>query len=181
MSTSAETSIPTPRLAHVVLRTKKYQEMQDFWITLLNAEVAYKNDSVCFLRYDDEHHRIAIATHAGLDDVSPSAVGLDHIAFTFESFGDLIRTYLRLEAAGLTPTWTVNHGPTLSMYYTDPDGNRGELQIDRFRTVEEANAFMASEIFERNPIGITLDPADLARRFLAGEPVESLTAYQDQT
>jgi len=31
----------------------------------------------------------------------------------------------------------VNHRPTTSMYYRDPDGNRVELQIDNFPTAKE--------------------------------------------
>jgi hypothetical protein len=46
------------------------------------------------------------------------------------------------------------------MYYTDPDGNRIETQVDNFDTIEEANAYMASTAFAENPIGIDFDPDD---------------------
>ncbi len=83
-------------------------------------------------------------------------------------------TYERLKAAGIVPVWTINHGPTTSMYYADPDGNKVELQIDNFDTAEELNAFFRSGEFARNPIGINFDPEALARRFHQGVPISDL-------
>lgn len=39
------------------------------------------------------------------------------------------------------------------MYYTDPDGNLIETQVDNFDSAEEANGFMALKAFEENAIG----------------------------
>ena len=47
-------------LAHVVLRTARYQELVDFWTMFLGATITHKDDTLAFLRYDEEHHRIAI-------------------------------------------------------------------------------------------------------------------------
>jgi hypothetical protein len=62
------------------------------------------------------------------------------------------------------------------MYYRDPDGNRVELQIDNFATAAEGEAWMRSAAFADNPIGVELDPDDLAARFRAGVPVAELVA-----
>ena len=70
--------------------------------------------------------------------------------------------------------WCVNHGPTTSMYYRDPDGNLLETQTDNFDTPEEANDFMASESFMQNPVGTDFDPQDLIRRLKAGEDHASI-------
>ena len=61
-----------------------------------------------------------------------NARGLEHVAFTYASLGDLLDTYERLRELGITPYWSINHGPTTSLYYRDPDGNGIELQIDSF-------------------------------------------------
>ena len=53
----------------------------------------------------------------------PDASGLLHIAFTFGSLQDLALAYLQRKENGILPYWCVNHGPTTSMYYKDPDGN----------------------------------------------------------
>jgi hypothetical protein len=60
------------------------------------------------------------------------------------------------------------------MYYADPDGNRVELQIDNFATVEEGEAWMHSPAFDRNPIGVEFDPDELVRKFESGVPVAEL-------
>lgn len=56
--------------------------------------------------------------------------GLHHVAFTFPSMGELLDNDARLRDRGIRPFFCVNHGPTTSIYYRDPDGNRIELQID---------------------------------------------------
>ncbi len=97
-----------------------------------------------------------------------------HVAFTFASMGELLDNYERLAARGIRPFRSINHGPTTSMYYVDPDGNRVELQIDNFATAEEGQAWMLSPAFDRNPIGVEFDPDELVRKFQAGVPVAEL-------
>ena len=122
-----------------------------------------------FLTYDDEHHRIAIINRPDLADRPENAVGMDHCAFTYASLEDLFATYERLRDQGITPYWCINHGPTLSMYFRDPDGNQMELQIDVFDTNEGVNAWMAQSDFMTNPIGVKFDPDDLLARYRGGE------------
>lgn len=162
------------KLAHVVLRTGNYQEMIKFYKLFLGAEVSYENDFLCFLRYDDEHHRIAII---GLPGTSPKVLGssgLEHTAFTFDSLDDLLLSYQQRKDLGIEPVWCVNHGPTTSMYYNDPDGNQIETQVDNFDTVEEANDFMASKYFAENPIGTDFDPEEVRKRLASGESPQSI-------
>jgi len=73
------------------------------------------------------------------------------------------------------PYWPVHHGTTLSLYYTDPDGNRMEFQVD-CGTVEEAKALMETPEFAANPVGVMFDPDDLLMRFERGEDEAALTA-----
>lgn len=160
--------------AHAVLKTSRFEEMVKHWKTLLNAEIAHEDPMFCFMTYDDEHHRLAIVGIPGLEDNTGQTAGLDHLAYTYASIDDLIATYDRLKAADITPAWCVNHGPTLSMYYNDPDGNRAELQIDLFTTAEQANDFIRSDAFTDNPIGIKFDPEELFTRYKNGEPLSDL-------
>lgn len=156
------------KLAHIVLRTSQYAEMVDWYSTVLGATISFEvPGSLCFLTYDDEHHRVAIGTLPGLAERPEQAVGLDHVAFTYRTLGDLIHTYERLTGLGIAPFWTINHGPTMSFYYRDPDRNHVELQVDNFTTAEEIDHYLATE-FPKNPIGVEFDPEDLARKFHAG-------------
>ena len=162
------------KLAHIVRRTSRFDEMLGWYRTVLGAEVVHSDGILAFLTYDDEHHRIAIAGIPGLPDQSPLAAGTDHVAFTHADLGDLLHTYARLKCEGIEPYWCINHGPTTSMYYKDPDGNRVELQVDNFPTAEETNRWIRSGDFAKNPIGVVFDPEELLARYRAGEPAEQL-------
>lgn len=143
--------------------------MVAFYKAFLGAHATYENDLLSFLTYDDEHHRIAIANIPGTLDKASNSAGLEHIAFTFNSLGDLLKAYQLRKARKIMPVWCVNHGPTTSIYYQDPDGNQIETQVDNFETVEEANSMMGSAEFMENPFGVDFDPENLMRRVQSGE------------
>lgn len=164
------------KLAHIVLRTPRFAETVAWWRTVLGAEPRHENEFISFLTYDDEHHRLAIISSPKLGENDRRSAGLEHVAFTYASLDDLLTTYERLKAEGISPVAPINHGMTLSMYYADPDGNQVELQIDTM-TPEQAEAFMASDVFAANPIGVRYDPDDLVERRRAGESVASLVEY----
>jgi catechol-2,3-dioxygenase len=177
--------MPPTKLAHVVYQTNRMPEMRDFYATVLGGRVIYENPHLCFVTYDDEHHRVAFVDFGPLaprdraagSELGPKATeqpGLHHVAFTFGSMGELLDNYVRLREHGIRPFFCVNHGPTTSMYYCDPDGNRIELQIDNFATAEEGQAWMSSAAFDRNPIGVEYDPDELVKKFRAGVPVAEL-------
>jgi catechol-2,3-dioxygenase len=163
------------KLAHIVRRTSRFDEMLRWYETVFGARIVHSDGMLAFLTYDDEHHRFAIACLPGLEDQPAMAAGTDHVAFTYESLGDLLHTYARLRDAGILPYWCINHGPTTSMYYKDPDGSRVELQVDNFPTAEECNRWMRRSDFAANPIGVVFDPEALLARYRAGEPLETLT------
>ncbi|MEL6982050.1 MAG: VOC family protein [Actinomycetota bacterium] len=165
------------KLAHLVLRTPRFDESVAWWTTVLGAETRHQNDFLAFLTYDDEHHRLAIVSMPHLGPNDRKAAGMEHIAFTYADLDALLSTYVRLKAEGITPVAPVNHGMTLSMYYADPDGNQVELQVDSMDAAK-AEAFMASDVFAANPIGVGFDPDDLVARRAAGESVDQLVAYE---
>ncbi|MEV0028409.1 VOC family protein [Nocardia sp. NPDC050793] len=162
------------KLAHIVLRTNRLQEMTDWYLHVLEGHVSFANDMLAFMTYDDEHHRVAFIATGATEQPTDAHTGMHHMAFTYASLGDLLGNYTRLKADGVQPFWTINHGPTVSMYYRDPDGNQIELQIDSFATEEEAQAFFESDDFATNPIGVDFVPEELIARFEAGEPLAEL-------
>ena len=169
-----EAKISPAKLAHFVLLTRDLPRLRDWYLTVLEGRVAYQDPLLCFITYDDEHHRIAIGALPGVEERAPGLrVGLHHTAFTYGGLGDLLHTYRRLKRRAIEPYWSINHGPTTSMYYRDPDGNRVELQIDNFGSAEEASDFMRAH-FAENPIGIVFEPEELIARYEAGEPFEAL-------
>lgn len=156
-------------LAHVVLRTASLNGMVEFYTTFLGGSVTHGNEMISFITYDEEHHRIALIGIPGTTPKMSTSSGLEHIAFTFATLSDLLLSYRQRKARGISPVWCVNHGPTTSIYYKDPDGNMLETQVDNFDTIEEANAFMTSECFSQNPIGTDFDPENLITRIKNGE------------
>jgi catechol-2,3-dioxygenase len=162
------------KLAHFVLRTGQMKTMLDWYVLVLDGRVTHEGEYLSFMTYDEEHHRVAFAATGASERPDDKCTGLQHVAFTYSSLGDLIGTYKRLKAMGIQPTVTINHGPTTSIYYADPDGNNIELQIDNFETLQEAEQFFESDAFAENPVGVLFDPDELAARFEAGEPVAEL-------
>ena len=171
---AAKPVISPQRLAHVVLRSSQLPALVDWYTTVLGATVVFSDGNLAFLAYDDEHHRIAVLNIPGLQRQPDGIAGVHHMAFTYGSLSDLVATYERLDKKSIRPVTCINHGPTTSMYYADPDGNQVELQIDNYDTVEEAGKFFYSPAFAMNPIGVDFDPEDLTRRFHAGEDEASI-------
>jgi catechol-2,3-dioxygenase len=173
LPTSSQRIAPQ-KFAHVVLKTASFDAVVAWYATVLQARVTFRNDFIAFLTYDDEHHRVAVLNSPGSPAPAPEAAGVHHIAYTYGDLGQLLSTYRRLKASGIEPARCINHGPTISMYYRDPDGLRVELQVDVFATTDEAHAYFTSSDFAENPIGVIFDPERLIRDYEAGRALEEL-------
>jgi catechol-2,3-dioxygenase len=168
-------TISPTKFAHVVYRTRRFDQMLEWYETVFGAKVRYQNPALAFLSYDDEHHRFAFANLSlfqpdGTEVDRHGVVGVDHVAYTYASLHDLFETYAQLKEKGITPYWCVHHGITISMYYADPDGNQMEFQVDCFDTNEDSNAFMYGPGFTSNPIGVEFDPDEWLARLRDGAP-----------
>jgi catechol-2,3-dioxygenase len=162
------------KFAHVVYRTRRFEQMLQWYETVFDARVQHQNPVLAFLTYDDEHHRFAFANMSvlqpdGTETDRRGVIGVDHVAYSYASLHDLFENYAQLKEKGITPYWCVHHGITVSMYYADPDGNQMEFQVDSFRSSDEANAFINST-FTANPVGVEFDPEDWLARLRAGAP-----------
>lgn len=105
VKTEPNGSIKSPsRLAHFVLRTSRFEELVAWYTFVLNAAPAYKDDGIAFLYYDEEHHRVAFLNVPGLAEQPDGITGLSHVAFTYDSLGDLLGNYARLKEAGILPS-----------------------------------------------------------------------------
>ena len=73
------------RFVHVVYRTRRFEQMIDWYRAVFDCKVQYQNPVLAFLTYDDEHHRVALIN---LSAVKPEAdagerrgtIGVDHDA-----------------------------------------------------------------------------------------------------
>ena len=167
--------IAPAKLAHVVLKTppERVKLVLDWYKTVLEAEAMFETDHFGFVCYDSEHHRVAVLGLPGTKDRVDGLAGMHHMAFTYANLSDLAHTYNRLKGESITPEYSINHGPTTSMYYFDPDRNLVELQVDNVPEEKFAEYFANGE-FTENPIGVKFDPDELFGRLAAGEAEDTL-------
>ncbi len=137
-----QTALKPAYFAHFVLRVRNLEKSLAWYQTAVSMEVVNRSGPIAFLTFDEEHHRLALLQTPVQEPAPP---GADHVAYTFNELGDLLSHYVRLKNEGIKPVWTINHGPTTSMYYEDPDGNRVEFQVDNFETEAELKGWMNSE------------------------------------
>jgi len=164
-------------LAHYGIRARRFQEMIRWYRTVLDATIQHENEFLAFMTFDEEHHRLVIFEDPATVARPENAAGIDHVAYGMASFGDVVLTFERLKAEGITPFLPLNHGFTTSLYYHDPDGNDVELSVDNFPTKRECDAFVRSErmaAIAKPPFGHTFDPDELANLFHRGAPLETL-------
>lgn len=171
------------KFAHIVYRTRRFEQMLHWYETVFDARIQYQNPALAFLTYDDEHHRFALANLSllqpeGNETDRHGVIGVDHVAYTYASLNDLFENYAQLKAQDILPYWCVHHGITVSMYYADPDGNQMEFQVESFASNAEANAFMNGPHFSANPIGVEYDPQDWLTRLRAGAAISDFLLRQ---
>lgn len=170
------------KFAHVVYATHHYDEMIEWYTIVFEATTQHAGDQLSFLTYDEEHHRFAfinLGPNNDGDGRRQERVGVHHVAYTWDDLDGLLDTYERLRDQDILPVVRLRHGPTLSMYYEDPDGNRSEFQIDILDPTS-ANEFMNGPAFAANPIGEDFDPEEILAARRAGEDVLTRIFRSDQ-
>ena len=163
---NSERRITPKKFSHTVIRTTRLKEMVEWYQTVLNAEIVREFPHAVFLTYDEEHHRLAFVSLPGLVERPKLSAGHDHLAYTYESLGDLVATYERLKAAGIMPSVPVAHGLTTSLYYRDPDGGGVELTVDNLAPAEWGD-WMQNELALEL---VTFDPEEMVQKYHAGVP-----------
>jgi catechol 2,3-dioxygenase len=164
-----ETQVIRPAMHHVNLKTTRLREMIDWYGTVIGTRPNFQSHVIAFLSNDDASHRIALMGVPGLKDDDEKAVrtGMHHTAFEYQTLDDLLTSYRRLKKEGILPGACLDHGPTLSFYYIDPDANLVELQADNYGDWEASTDFVRNDQrFMADPIGRFIDPEQIvaARR-----------------
>jgi len=146
--------------------------MVDWYSKVLGMEPNYRTSAplgahsdtgwkIAWLSNDEANQRIAIMALPRLteDEQRSRHKGVQHIAFAYRSFDDLLLVYARLKSLAIDPVSAADHGTTTSIYYEDPDRNCIELMVDNFGDEEESIEFMRrSPSFASNPMGADVDP-----------------------
>jgi catechol-2,3-dioxygenase len=151
--------------------------MIEWYALVVGTKVNFQFPGGAFISNDRANHRIALLAVPGLteDPQKFTHTGLHHTAFEYGSFADLMSSYARLKKEGIEPQVCLNHGLTTSLYYSDPDKNMVELQVDNFGNWEASAEWMrTAEDFRRDPIGSFFDPDLVFAAYQAGATFEQL-------
>jgi catechol-2,3-dioxygenase len=168
-----EQRIVPARMAHLVFRCARRAETVAWYMKVFQARLVFEDNVLTFLTYDDEHHRFAFFNMPNVTPKVGETAGVHHVAYSYNTVGELLSTYVRLKPLGIVPFWCINHGPTTSLYYRDPEGNDIELQADNG---DDPGAYFHSEAFTQNPMGVEFDPDELVRMWQAGASDAELSA-----
>jgi catechol 2,3-dioxygenase len=166
-----------PAFHHVTIKTSRLAEMVAWYGVVVGARVNFQDASNAWMTNDAANHRIAFLSTPGLaDDPDKNRHnGMHHSAFEYADFSDLMSSYARMKAGGIVPAFALDHGPTISLYYKDPEGNFVELQSDNFGDWALSSEWMRmSADFRANPIGTFFDPEKVFQAHASGRPFDTL-------
>jgi catechol-2,3-dioxygenase len=177
-ATPSNAALPALRLGEIVLATGRYDAMTAWYRQLLDIEPSLEHvvetagppggparpTRMCFFRLHTDHPYqdvVAIFEMPGTRDAPSGDPGLHHMQLRNASLPDLRERYRRLRERGVVPYRSMDHGPSTSLYYRDPDQNAVEIAASNFATVEAFHACMMSDAYRRNPAGKVIDPESL--------------------
>jgi catechol 2,3-dioxygenase len=129
--------IPAPvTIGHVHLKVSQLDRALEFYCGVLGFElVARFRDSAAFVSAGGYHHHIGLNTWESLGGTPPPRhhTGLYHVAIRYPSRRDLAVAVQRVLDAGVPLRGASDHGVSIAVYLTDPDGIGLELTWDRPR------------------------------------------------
>ena len=114
-SSSAGAATKPAYISHYGIRAQRYKKMIQWYRTVFLAKIQHENEFLAFMTFDEEDHRLVIFEDAATVDKPANAAGVDHVGYGFANFGDLVATYERLKAEGITPFLPLNHKFTTSL------------------------------------------------------------------
>lgn len=122
------------RIGHIVIKVRDIERSRNFYTEVMGLDVMMELKQLKALFFASnrrDHHEIA-CFEVGMDADSPKAreVGLQHIAFRLNDEAHLRRAYAELKEKNVPISFTVDHGITKSIYFSDPDGNQLEVYCD---------------------------------------------------
>jgi catechol-2,3-dioxygenase len=179
---AADDGVPsTLRIGEIVLKTGHYERMRAWYRAVLGIgpTVEHVRDEkngrfapfsrMCFFRLHLDHPQqemIVLFEVPATGGGNSADAGLHHMQLRDDSVVSLCRRYRRLRRDEVIPQRAMDHGPSTSLYYRDPDGNVVELAASNFTSSADMLASFETEAWLANPAGVAVDPEALAVRLL---------------
>lgn len=120
-------------LGHVVMRVRDMDRSLDFYTRVMGLTIMERSPSgtVFMSANTEKSHELAIRA-IGMDAAGPdsSLIGQAHYAWQMASFEDLQELYTRLKENDVPIQHVRDHGISLGVYLTDPDGNEIEVYYE---------------------------------------------------
>ena len=123
-------------IGHVHLKVSDLDRAIGFYCGVLGFTlVARYRNTAAFVAAGDYHHHLGLNTweSRGASAPSPHHTGLYHVALRYPTRRDLAVAVQRVLAAGTPLAGASDHGVSVSIYLSDPDGIGLELTWDRPR------------------------------------------------
>jgi catechol 2,3-dioxygenase len=130
---------PAVRVGHVHLRVADLDRAISFYHDGLGLHLVADGREAgipaAFLAAGDYHHHVGLNTFDSAGGAPPpdGHTGLYHVAFLYPDRDELVRAVRRLADRDYPIDHGSDHGLTVSVYLSDPDGNGVELYYDRPR------------------------------------------------
>jgi catechol 2,3-dioxygenase len=126
---------PAVRIGHVHLRVGDLERAIAFYRDVLGFDVTVYRRQYAFLAAGGYHHHIALNTRysEGGTPAPEGHTGLLHFAILYPDRRELASAVERLLEHGYPIRTAQDHGGSVAVYLSDPDGNGIELYYDRPR------------------------------------------------
>ena len=121
-------------IGHAHLKVSDLDRALAFYCGILGFQlVARLRDSAAFVAAGGYHHHLGLNTWESRGGAAPPPhhTGLYHVAIRYPTRRDLAVAVERVLAAGVPLRGASDHGVSVSIYITDPDGIGLELTWDR--------------------------------------------------
>jgi catechol 2,3-dioxygenase len=166
-----------PKLHHTTFTTLRLNEMVAWYERVAGLKSVFRGDLGAWLSNDEANHRIALLALPNLKRPvdKPHTTGHHHTAFEYSNFDEWLDSYVRLRDVNIKPFMCLDHGMTISLYYTDPDGNGVEIQVDTFGQWDKSKAWMNTSLeFAADQIGEFFDPEKVVTARSEGRTFEEI-------
>lgn len=121
-------------IGHTHLKVSNLERALEFYCGVLGFSlVARYRQSAAFIAAGDYHHHIGLNTWESLGAAPPPPhhTGLYHVAILYPTLRSLAVAVKRVLGAGIVLRGASDHGVSISIYLSDPDGIGLELTWDR--------------------------------------------------